>query len=254
MLEKRCGAVRRWLRQDDTASSIAPPTAELADHVAGCASCRGMLAAVAAELLCAPGLGDARTCAACQEDIDGYIDCERRRGAAAAVQRYSHIWWHLWTCADCAEVYHFTTALLSAEDQQTLAPIPIAVPRQPARPAHWPALSLPRAFLHNVFAPQAALGAAWSGGDDEMLFAEEERDGYQIAVAVRQRTAAHWVIGVAVVPPVAGWAAISFGELRFRAPFDQHGQAMIAAIPLELLTDRAGPAMLVTIEADDTGA
>jgi hypothetical protein len=98
-----------------------------------------------------------------------------------------------------------------------------------------------------------ALGAAWRGGNDEMLFAEAERNGYNIAVSVHQRTASHWVIGVIVAPPIAGWAAISFGELLFRAPFDHQGQAVIAAIPLELLADRAGPAMLVTIEADDTG-
>jgi hypothetical protein len=53
--------------------------------------------------------------------------------------------------------------------------------------------------------------------------------------------------------PIDGWAAISFGELRFRAPFNQHGQAVISAVPLELLTDRAGPDLLVTIKADDTG-
>jgi hypothetical protein len=210
---------------------------------------------ISADILRAPEPGDDLICATCQDALDAYIDYERRRGVAAAIQRYPHVWWHLWVCADCAEVYHLTHALLNAEDEQTLVPLPAALPpAQAARPVRLPALSLPRAFLHSVFVPLAALGTAWSGSDDEMLFAEEERDGYHIALSVRQRTAAHWVIGITVTPPVAGWADVSFGELRFRAPFDKHGQAVIAAVPLELLTGRAGPDLLVTIEADDTGA
>ncbi len=212
-----------------------------------------MLAAVAAELGGALTPPDELTCDACQDSLDAYIDCERRHGHAVALQRYPQIWWHLWGCVDCAEVYHMTNALLEAQDQHELMPIPLAPPPA-ARRLRLPTLNLPRAFLHSVFGPQLALGTAWGGVDDGMLVAEEERDGYHIAVSVQQRGAAHWSIGVAVAPPVAGWAAISFGELRFRAPFDQDGRAMITTVPVELLADRAGPAMLVTIEADDSGA
>jgi hypothetical protein len=253
MLENHCDSVGRWLRQGDQAPFPATPPADLVEHVAGCAICRGMLAAVAAELMGARISPAELACDICQDDIDAYIDCERRHGHAVALQRYPGIWWHLWGCVDCAEVYHMTNTLLEAQDQQELKPIPLAPPL-PTRTLHWPALKLPRTFLHSVFGPQLALGTAWGGAGDEMLFAEEERDGYHIAVSVQQRSGAHWSIGVAVAPPVAGWAAISFGELRFRAPFDQQGQAMITTVPFELLTDRAGPAMLVTIEADETSA
>jgi hypothetical protein len=250
MPDQRCEAVRRWLRQNEPSALPAPPPSELAAHVVGCSACRGLLAAVAADLLRVPSArGDLR-CADCQEALDGYIDCARRHGFAAAVQRYPDVWWHLWVCVDCAEVYQLTNALVDAEEQVPM-PIPLAVaPERRAWHARWPRLQLPRAFLHGVFAPYAALGGAWSGGDDESLFAEEQLEGYHIALHVRQRGVKHWGIGIAVTPPLSGWAVLSFGELRFRAPFDQHGQAVITEIPLELLIDRAGPDMLMTIEPD----
>ena len=276
MSDQQCEAVRRWLRQNEPSALPAPPPFELAAHVAGCPACRGLLAAVAANLLRVPSArGDLR-CDECQAALDGYIDCERRHGVAAAVQRYPDVWWHLWVCEDCAEVYQLTNALVDAEEQVAL-PIPLA---QAPAPRAWHArlptppfpstpplsasgflragvgirLQLPRAFLHAVFAPHAALGGSWSGGDDNSLFAEEQLEGYHIALHVRQRGAKHWGIGIAVTPPLSGWAVLSFGELRFRAPFDQHGQALIAGIPLELLKDRAGPDMLMTIELHDTHA
>jgi hypothetical protein len=214
-----------------------------------------MLAAVAAELLRAPAPGGDVSCAACQDALDAYIDCERRHGVAVALGRYPQVWWHLWTCSDCAEVYHLTGALLDAEDQRILMPIPVAAPPQPApRLVRWPALRLPRGFLHSVFAPHVALGTAWSGGEHETLFAEEERDGYHIAVSVRRHDLAYWAIVVAITPPIGGWAAVDVGEQHFRAPFDQRGRAEIAGVPLALLTERVGADMLVTIEANDTSA
>jgi hypothetical protein len=261
MSDQQCEAVRRWLRQSEPATLPAHPPSELVAHIASCPACRGLLAAGAADLLGVPAARGDLPCDQCQDVLDEYIDCERRQGVAVAVQRYPDVWWHLWTCLDCAEVYDLTNALVDAEEQVGL-PIPAAVaPEQPAWHARLPTpplvgirLQLPRAFLHSVFAPQAALGGAWSGGEHESLFAEEQLEEYHIALHVRQRSGTFWAIGIAVTPPLAGWAVLSFGELRFRAPFDQHGQATIAEIPLALLTDRAGPDLLMTIEPHDTNA
>ena len=254
MSDQQCEAVRRWLRQSEPSALPAHPPSEFVAHVASCPACRGLLAAVAANLLRVPLVQGDLLCPDCQEALDGYIDGERRHGLAAAVRRYPQVWWHLWVCVDCAEVYQLTNALVDAE-QQLVLPIPIAVvPERPAWYMRLPKFQLPRAFLHSVFAPQAALGVAWSGADHESLFAEEQLEGYHIALHVRQRSGTYWGIGIAVTPPLAGWAVLSFGELRFRAPFDQHGQAVITEVPLELLTDRAGPDMLMTIEPHDTPA
>src|SRR5215207_2811867 len=100
MPEQQCEAVWRWLRQSEPAALPAPPSAELVAHVASCPACRGLLAAVAANLLRVPLVQGELLCADCQEALDGYIDCERRHGLAAAVQRYPQVWWHLWVCVD----------------------------------------------------------------------------------------------------------------------------------------------------------
>jgi hypothetical protein len=253
MSDHQCEAVRSWLRERDPALPEIPPP-ELVAHVAGCSACRGLLAALAANLVRVPAAQADLQCADCQSALDAYIDCERRHGVAAAIQRYPDLWWHLWTCADCAEVYHLTNALVDAEEQVAI-PIPItAAPEPQPRLARLLKVQLARAFLHGVFAPQAALGAAWSGGEDESLFAEEQLEDYHIALHVWQRGAIYWGIGITVTPPLTGWAVLSFGELRFSAPFDQHGRAVITEIPHGLLTDRAGPDMLMTIEPHDTSA
>lgn len=251
MSDHQCEAVQGWLRQRDPSTLHALPPPELVAHVAGCAACRGLLAALAADLLRVPAAPSELQCADCQARLDVYIDCERRHGVAAAIQRYPDIWWHLWTCADCAEVYQLTHALADAGEQVVIPISTAAVPKPHTSRARLPKLQLARAFLHSVFAPQAALGGAWSGGEDELLFAEEQLGEYQIALHVRQRGAS-WGIGITITPPLAGSVVISFGELHFQAPFDQHGQAVIANIPQELLADRDGPDLLMTIEPHDT--
>lgn len=254
MPDQRCEAVRRWLRQGDRAVSPAPPPTELAEHMAGCARCRGLLITVAAELMHIPAPGDALPCATCQATIDVYIDCERQHGVAVALRRYPQIWWHLWVCTDCAEVYQFTNALLDAEDAQMLPPITVALmPQRPMQPLRWPTIQLPRVYLHTVFAAQATLGTAWNGDDDQLLFAEEAFDTYHIALHIQLGGTTAWNVTITVTPPVAGWAVISLGATVYRALFDQHGAAIIREVPRALLSEHMGPDMLVTIEHDPTG-
>jgi hypothetical protein len=250
MSEQLCDVVRRWL-QDGAAEMV--PAPELAQHIAGCATCRGLLAISAAAVLQVPVPDDAIACDDCQDLLDAYVDCERRRGGAAAARRYPHVWWHLFTCPDCADVYRLIGALLNAEHAGNLAPLSAPV-RRPSTRMRLPALCLPRAFLHSVFAPYARLGAAMGEDGDELIFAEEQRAEHQIVVSVRPSQAALWEIVVAVTPALAGRAVITCGEARFIALFDAHGQAIAAGVPPALLTDQAGADLLIAIEHDDAAS
>jgi hypothetical protein len=246
MADENCAATRRWLAEGDPA----PPPADLAAHVAGCARCRGALAATLAGLIGPPPPADAG-CAACEEDLPAALDLERAQGASAAARRYPHVWWHLWTCADCAEIYQATASLLDAEAVGLID----APPRLAAAPA--PALRLARSFLHQVFAPHAALGPAWGDDAEPMLVAEDDLPGCRIAIYVSQTAADRWTIELQVNPPIQGDVVIAFGASIFRARLDAGRSARIGGLPTELLTNRAGPDMLISIErggGDDAGS
>lgn len=239
MAEPDCAALRAWLTQSQ---ALHPPPAELAAHVAGCANCRGALAALLAELALPGGTPAPLPCANCQEALPAFADMARARGERAAIERYPAVWWHLWTCEDCADDYRLILALAAAEAAGALAPLPLATPALPQ-------IHLPRSFLYGALAPHAALGAHWGGGDDELLVAEEQQAGYQIAVLVQPRNDA-WLVGVTVAPPLAGWVIARFHTQIFRAPLDANGVAHFTDVPADLLTGAAGPDLTITIEPD----
>ena len=232
-----CSTTRRWLA---AGGDEAPPAAIVA-HVAGCPRCRGALAATLAERLSAPPPG-ADSCARCEEDLPAAIDHERAHGPAAAARRYPHVWWHLWTCPECAELYQATAGLLDAEAVGLISPPPRLLPVTSVR--------LDRSFLHQVFAPQAALGSAWSDAADPMLVAEEDLPGCRIAVQVLQTAPALWALDILVDPPVAGSVLVSLGALSYRAPL-RDGAARVSDIPAEQLVGGEGPDLLISIERGD---
>ncbi|MBC8076164.1 MAG: hypothetical protein H7Y32_08845, partial [Chloroflexales bacterium] len=124
--------MRHWIGGSERNGSLAPPFA-LGAHVLGCSTCRGAVFALLATL--APHQHPAPiACIACQRRLDGFIDCERQHGSGAALKRDPAVWWHLWTCSTCAEIYHLTTTLIDAEAQGALPPIASALPGARRRP------------------------------------------------------------------------------------------------------------------------
>ncbi len=102
-------------------SSISP---ELIAHIAGCSSCRGALLLMAASLDMAPPDTLPRlTCAMAQPALAPYIELERADPAAAA-QAFPSLWWHLWSCPDCAEAYRLTHLMLDAAAAGEIPPLP----------------------------------------------------------------------------------------------------------------------------------
>lgn len=120
-----CEQGRAAIAQALTDSRRPAQTPALASHIAGCASCRAQRGAILARL--AQGVNTrADTCAACAADLAAYVDVLLDQGASAAASAHPHVWWHLWTCADCAELFAQTATLAAAERAGDLPPLPAA--------------------------------------------------------------------------------------------------------------------------------
>jgi hypothetical protein len=241
MVSPGCDDVRSWLTQREQA----PPPAELCEHVAACPNCRGALAL----LLASQALPEtAIACDEADELLAAFVEYERASGAMAAAQRYPDVWWHLWTCSECAQTYAIMSTLVAAAESAALPALPLlarlAAPQRPALPR----LRLARDFLHALFGPHLALGNAWGPGDDAPLIAEAAADGYHISVHVRVATTDGWDVIVLVAPPMTGQALLTCGELMLRATLNERGEGLIRAVPLELLAGAEGPELLVAIE------
>lgn len=245
-----CAAVRQFLARSSHPDASAVPPPELVAHIVGCARCRGALA-----LALGAAVGQAQApapirCEECQARLAGWIDQELEAGIAAAAREDPAVWWHLWTCADCAEIYALTRALAAATTAGELAPPPLApAATQQRQLLH--SFQLSRAFLaYALPMPSAALGAL-RGVDGGTVLVADEDDGRRISLTVWQQPDQCWSVSVAVVPPVAGWLVLTLGEHIFRGRFDDQGRAVVADVPAPLLSDALGPDLHVAIELDE---
>lgn len=247
-----CSEVHAWVTAlDDPLAPPIPPPA-LCTHVASCARCRGALLLLAADLLAAPLDPGSMTCAQCQDDLAAYIDLEREEGTGAALRDYPHVWWHLWTCVDCAENYRMVLVLYEAEANDNLPPMPLSSLVRPPlsrRPAlRLPAVTLRRSLLLGALVPH--FGASLGGYNGDAIIYEGDDEGYEIRTSVRRHNG-QWSVIVALDPPIMGVVVVSIGAACFRARLDPQGQAMIAPLPVELLASAEGPDMDIRIEPDE---
>lgn len=241
-----CADIRAAIAVTVRSGDPLPDTAAIAAHVATCSLCRGALALLALEALGAPP-PDPISHAACQAELAAFIDRERA-DSAAAVRRFPQIWWHLWTCAECAETYLLTRSLVVAARQQPFVYTPIQ--RQTPSLSEV-VLRLSRSLLNGFFATLSPDWGAARGGEagEEVLAEKTTRSGHQLTVSVAQQPDQRWRVVVAAVPPFDGSLVIGFGATTFSAPFDTEGSATIADIPAALLTDPQGPELVVGLAA-----
>src|SRR5689334_15190307 len=129
MADVRCADVLEWLRAAVLAERHPPPPAIQA-HMAGCASCQAALLLLASAAMEPPVRMVAIDCASCLADLPAFIEQEDE-DPARVLRAFPHIWWHLWICTDCAEIYHMTRDLLAAERQGKLALPNLAPPTAP---------------------------------------------------------------------------------------------------------------------------
>jgi len=249
-----CDQIRAWLLQPGTTSALGPPDELLCSHVAACPTCRGAVVLLLTELLHAPLPIDPIPCDACQAQLAAFIDLEQAQGVAAALMAYPTVCWHLWTCADCAEIYHMTMTLLASERQGELAPIPLAPQRPQPRHQQIGQIRLPRALLQRTLAVPSLLGMARGADEDETVLATEDWPGCQITLSVRRQDDGSWTGSVTAEPPVSGRIVLTLGTSVFTASFDPSGIAVVAAIPRQLLIAPESPAMTLSMEADPAEA
>lgn len=242
-----CPEVQYWMNLSADTALIAPPTPELCAHVVQCDRCRTALLLQATELLCVPLDIAPASCALCQDDLAAYIDIERSEGIQAAIQAYPHLWWHLWSCTDCAETYRGVEALQQTEELQPITPLlfdKLVGHRQPLMRM----VTLPRRWLAALLAPR--YGVAWGDRGGGSVIHEEEDEGRQITVSV-QKQAGAWIIRVTITPPIAGDLLVTLGDERFRATIDPNGSATVGPIPPQLLQQSVGPDLTIQIEPSE---
>jgi hypothetical protein len=205
-------------------------TPALAGHIAGCAECQALRRSVLDRLL--PGVGaPADTCAAGEADLAIYIDTLLDQGSGAAARAYPHVWWHLWACADCADLFTQTAALAAAERSGALPPLPAASARRVLG-----RLFVSSQVIEHFFQSRATLGVAY-GSETPIILDESEDDERSFQLSVRRQQDGGWQVLVSVIPPVAGVAVVTIGETTFQAPFGPLGLAEVDGVPAGLLSD-----------------
>jgi hypothetical protein len=228
-------------------SGVAPPAPELCAHVAQCDLCKGALLALLIE---ASGISPESLEVDCQNSLDDlapFIELETQ-DTLLAIRSYPHVWWHIWTCEECAANYRLIRALSEAEraGQLTLPPIPrrITLPN---------VLHLSRQFLNQVLPPIIPLRTAMRGAAGQPLVIAEEDDsyGYAISLRVQPQSDGAWRVMVIAVPPPVGSMVLTLGASTFQTPFDAKGYAVVSDVPPSLLVQHDGPDLVVGIALDE---
>ncbi len=244
MTQKECVQVRRWLSSSDIGTL--EPDAEQIQHVAGCLSCQGALAALMAELVIAPPL-IVQSCDAVYDELPAYLELEQEQGKLVAAQSFPQVWWHLWTCPECSQATADIKKLIEAEAAGLLPVAPLLPPKP--RPAPMPTIRLDRHFLHAVFAQHLYLGREWSESSDALFLTEHRLSDCQVTIHVIQQGEQSWDLTIRVEPPLQGDIRVDIGDQHYRAKLVDGQNAHIRGIPSSLLADKNGPDLLISPEA-----
>jgi hypothetical protein len=241
-----CADVRRWIDAAARSGDPTPPSQVLSTHVERCAICQGallLLIAAGAEL---PPPTSRPLYQQCLDDLPAYIEQELE-AVSSAIRAYPHVWWHLLICRDCAEVYRLTHAMIEAERDGQLAPVP-----QLRRITLRNVLRLTRDIINRALIPSPMFGMAPRGGlRRPIVLAEEDNaQGYAITLSIEPQPDGACRVLIRAVPPPVGDMLLTLGDATFRTAFDAHGVAVVAGVPTPLLVDPDGPDLVVGIDLD----
>lgn len=223
------------------------PSTELCEHVAGCQQCRGALVVYTAELMDLPPNIPVVDCPQCQNDLAAFIDIQRQETLTAAAQEYPQVWWHLWTCPECAETHRLTTELL---DHDVLAePHLRPSPQLPTR--RLPQLLLPRQSINLLLSARQVLSIPWGEeGSDVITLANKDVAGYQIIVSVQPQSSGNWDMVVQLIPPLTGSVVVTIGSTIMRTPISVTNPVCVLDLPASHVTTVDGPDIMIAIEAE----
>lgn len=247
-----CEQVQTWLQQKGDNPIHAPPPV-LYTHVAGCSRCKGALVLFMTALLKSSGkwTPGKTACEDCERDIAAYIDIEREASLTVAVREYPHVWWHLWTCPDCAESYQTIVALLEAEANGQLIPMPRA-----SAAIQQTSLTDRFKFLYSVIRDMLsvppALGFAMGEADTDAVLLDEELAGYSVTLSVQKQSHEYWQVMALVDPGAEGRITLIFGDTTFHAYLRPGSDTIISDIPVALITADDDQQMMVEIEIRPT--
>jgi hypothetical protein len=256
MLSPVCQAVFSSVQEALQARNVAPPTSAVAEHIAGCTHCRGALMLLAAAVFEPPRPAEETDCDMCQEYLSSYIDQEIV-DVRTAIQMYPQVWWHLWSCVECAEIYEFTRRLVDAERVGILTPLPRGHPTPAAQPdpslpsSKLPLFNLKRDFLFWAFSGQPSrTRTSIETSTHEVVLFEGEAFDHDVQLRVTQIPDQLWHMTITITPPIAGWLTLTLNELHRRIQFDSQGVAFLPDIPAAVLCSSEGSDLIGSIELD----
>ena len=231
MNKDRCAVVRMFLHTVFVERRSAAPAPYLYTHLAGCDACRGVFALHLASAIGITAPPGPINCDDCDQDMAALIEIERDAGTIAARTAYPDLWWHLWTCRDCAETYRLTRLLLRSEQ------LPRSEP-----PRRQPLITFSREFMAGTidytYVTTARRGKP---GVPIVISSPEPGDNPQLSFSIQRQQNGEWTLHVTVLPAPMAWLVVRIGAFEARARFGEAGQAQIPAVPAELLLASDAP-------------
>lgn len=252
MEELKCADVHFWMQQIILTDKQTLPVPAAAAHIAGCPFCRGAFVLLAAEIVDLSSLATSISCLECEVDLAAFVEQEVEEGSAAAIGTYPHVWWHLWTCEDCMEIYNATRSYLTGDQSLTWTPS-VDVVVLPNKPTRTPKLRLPRHLLHHALASSVVTQlAVRSGASQSYILAEQDESDSHLTISVQLQVNGEWRVDVVHEPAPVGSLVLTFGTHHFQTRFNAQGRAVIHNIPSALLIGSEGPDLEVDIDFNAT--
>lgn len=233
-------AITTALRQDWTTID-----AQVAEHIAGCASCRASMLLIVRALGGGPAhrpAPDKQVCSRCQEDLAAFIDLEQIDVVRAAVV-YPHVWWHLWICPRCSRTYDLTRELIQAEASGQIPSLrEMILNTRPPTP-RW-RLPIPRRLM-GMALPKGPLRS--TQGAQHLLYQSRSSESGVVRVDVEAQDADQWKMIIRVTPQQDALAVVTCGSFRSVARFDAEGVALVDSLPAQVLIDAQQPDLDISI-------
>lgn len=254
MTHRFCDELYLWLQHTIETNQCTQPSEQLHEHVADCPHCRGALLTLAAGALQLPPPPETVDCGTCEADLSAFIELEELDPNRAA-QTYPMVWWHLWTCAECAEVYRLTKVLVTAQQNNELAPLPIPSTSQSVlrkiQHETLEFLRLTRNYLHRALPQPRQFAAVMRGEDTEptMISSRKSTTNLPVVVSVQEQQNDLWTILVETSLPEQSQLSVVFDNTRYPAIFDAAHNAFVAEVPGALLTQEAGPDLVLELHS-----
>ena len=245
----QCDAAMHEFVHTISATYLEGPSLVVCEHISECSRCRAAILLLFLANSAVPLSPPELSCAECQANLAAYIDFEQA-APAKALQIFVGIWWHLWTCEECADIYSMACELQAEIPVQALdRHRSMSVPG--IRLSWLPPILIGRDILQLILPQRFDPLAIVRGLRPQYLLFDGplgEECNRQCVVWAMLLDDTNYCIGVDVQPPIAGAAVLRCGQLYLQSDFDHHGLAMMRTMPAALLTDADGPAIEIRFE------